>query len=662
MARLNSDARSRTGVPVVLRPSAALMRRVTFPVKFTVVVLALVLPALFVTWQFRNAKQYNIDIGIKERHGLIYLAPAAQLMEQEVTARGLAVQGKALGALSAKITANEQTLNPIIAKYSPEYGNAQTWTAAKQALAAAMGATGKPEAIFAAWNAATAALYNDIQQVSAGSTLVLDPQLDTYNLMDTVMNRALLVMDNSGQAADLAGLIDAGQVANPAKQRIQLAIYSGNISAPLGTIDAELDGAYAATKRAGLKALLQPARTAVDNAGNNMVRALDATVTGRLDAANYADLNQAATTASAALIAAGIPALGQRLQDRINGFRSQQYTVYWVLLFGAVLAGYLILGTIASVRRSVGVLLDDLQAAADGNLDRHPDTTGRDELAQMSQALSVTLGAVRAVVIEISAHAHQLASSSEELTALSMKVNSAAEESSIQAQVVSAASEQIGRNVATVAAGGEQMGSAIGEIAINASQATIVAAQAATSADAAAATVAKLGESSEEIGNVVRMITSIAKQTNMLALNATIEAARAGEAGKGFAVVANEVKELAQAVGRATEDISARVETTQSDVTASIQAINEITSVIGQINDIQVVISAAVEEQTATTDEMVRNVAEVSAGSNEITSNVTGIANAAGETTVSAAETAQAAEQLAMIAAELKAAVGVFTT
>jgi hypothetical protein len=78
---------SRADVPVLLRPSAALMSRVTFPVKFTVVVLALVVPALFVTWQFRNAKQYNIDIGIKESHGLIYLAPAAQLMTQEVTAR-----------------------------------------------------------------------------------------------------------------------------------------------------------------------------------------------------------------------------------------------------------------------------------------------------------------------------------------------------------------------------------------------------------------------------------------------------------------------------------------------------------------------------------------------------------------------------------------------
>jgi methyl-accepting chemotaxis protein len=72
------------------------------------------------------------------------------------------------------------------------------------------------------------------------------------------------------------------------------------------------------------------------------------------------------------------------------------------------------------------------------------------------------------------------------------------------------------------------------------------------------AIVTKLGISSQEIGDVVKVISSIAQQTNLLALNATIEAARAGEAGKGFAVVANEVKELAKQTAKATGDITNR--------------------------------------------------------------------------------------------------------
>ncbi len=147
------------------------------------------------------------------------------------------------------------------------------------------------------------------------------------------------------------------------------------------------------------------------------------------------------------------------------------------------------------------------------------------------------------------------------------------------------------------------------------------------------ATVSSLGESSAEIGNVVKVITSIAEQTNLLALNATIEAARAGEAGKGFAVVANEVKELAQETARATEDIARRVEAIQSDTTGAVDAINRISAIIERINDFQTTISSAVEEQTATTAEMSRNVTEASTGAVQIAKNIAGVAQAARDTT-----------------------------
>ena len=156
------------------------------------------------------------------------------------------------------------------------------------------------------------------------------------------------------------------------------------------------------------------------------------------------------------------------------------------------------------------------------------------------------------------------------------------------------------------------------------------------------------------------MISTIANQTNLLALNATIEAARAGEAGKGFAVVANEVKELAKQTAKATEDISRKIEAIQGDTKGAVDAIAQIGQIINQINDIQNTIASAVEEQTATTSEIGRNVTEAAKGSSEIAQNITGVAQAARSTTEGAINTQVSATELAQMAAALQNVVSQF--
>jgi len=295
-----------------------------------------------------------------------------------------------------------------------------------------------------------------------------------------------------------------------------------------------------------------------------------------------------------------------------------------------------------------------LDAMGEGDLTVDANVTQKDEVGQMAASLTTAQQGVRALVESVSRSAHELATSSDHLSTASSRIAANADESSAQAQSVSAAVEQVSRSVGTVAAGSEEMGASIREIAHSANEAARVASEAVSVAETTNATVSSLGDSSREIGDVVKVITSIAEQTNLLALNATIEAARAGEAGKGFAVVAGEVKELAQETGRATEDIVRRVEAIQADTTSAVEAIGEIAAIIARINDFQTTIASAVEEQTATTSEMARNVSEAASATNEITTNVSGVAGAAAGTAEAVTEAQRAANELSQMASALQ--------
>jgi methyl-accepting chemotaxis protein len=313
-----------------------------------------------------------------------------------------------------------------------------------------------------------------------------------------------------------------------------------------------------------------------------------------------------------------------------------------------------------SITRPLGELVVGLEALADADLTAGVHVEGKDEVAQLGTSFNRAVDDLSTVVRRIRESAWTLATSSEELSATSTQMGASAEETSAQANAVSAAAEQVSANVNTVAASAEEMSASIHEIAASANEAAAVAAQAVQTASATNDTVRQLGDSSAEIGEVIKVITSIAEQTNLLALNATIEAARAGDAGKGFAVVANEVKELAKETASATEEIGQKIVAIQGDAQAAMTAIDTISDVITRINDIQGTIASAVEQQTATTNEITRHVTEAAGGAGEIAANVTGVAQAAQDTSSGASSVQAAAQDLARLAEELNLTVSRF--
>ncbi|HEV7186343.1 MAG TPA: methyl-accepting chemotaxis protein [Blastococcus sp.] len=424
--------------------------------------------------------------------------------------------------------------------------------------------------------------------------------------------------------------------------------------------DAQQKAAAAAAQIAAgppLNAAAQKAVAEQQAAGRAQVDAAMQPLIAQMNDLEVTIVDSAATATGAATKAAEVAAGDARAA--YEAARTLTLVAIAVAVVLALAIGLLIART---VRRPVQHMRDVLRQVAEGDLSvRAGRVGGGAELGEMALSLDSTLDALGNVFGLINDSTARLAGASTELNTAAAAMAGNARTAAAQADDVVASAGAVAASVDTVATGSAQMESAIREIAHNATEAARVAHQAVDVAGATTATVGKLGDSSEEIATVVKLINGIAEQTNLLALNATIEAARAGEAGKGFAVVASEVKELAQETARATEDISRRVEAIQADTSGAVEAISRISTVIGEINDFQATIAAAVEEQTATTNEMNRNVAEAAHGTQGIAAAISGLAAGTQETNQRVADAQRAAGELARMSGELQSAVSRFT-
>jgi len=216
--------------------------------------------------------------------------------------------------------------------------------------------------------------------------------------------------------------------------------------------------------------------------------------------------------------------------------------------------------------------------------------------------------------------------------------------------------------VQSVATASEELTGSVNEIARQVQESSKIAGEAVSQAQKTDARITQLSQAASRIGDVVKLITAIAEQTNLLALNATIEAARAGEAGKGFAVVASEVKALAAQTAKATDEIGTQIASMQSATQDSVAAIKEIGGPISRISEIAGAIAAAVEEQGAATQEIARNVGEAAKGTAQVASNITDVNRGAGETGSASTQVLASARSLPNESNNLKIEVEKFLT
>jgi methyl-accepting chemotaxis protein len=318
---------------------------------------------------------------------------------------------------------------------------------------------------------------------------------------------------------------------------------------------------------------------------------------------------------------------------------------------------WLVARVIATPIRTTKALLERV---ANGDFTGRVTVRSKDDLGQMAAALNSTVERVGQALRHIAADATVLSDSAQRLTGVSEQVATGAEQVSTEADAASGSATQVGEDVQAIATGAKQMHASISEIARNAGDASSIVGTAVDAAEGANRTVAKLAASSHQIGQVAKVIAAIAQQTNLLALNATIEAARAGEMGKGFAVVAGEVKDLASETAKATEDIAHQISALQNDSTEAGVVIAGISTTVNQIAEIQQVITAAVEEQTSSTQEIGNRVTRAADRTLAIAGHVAAVTDTSRYATTAAGQTQRAAEELAETAARLQSVVTQF--
>jgi methyl-accepting chemotaxis protein len=404
------------------------------------------------------------------------------------------------------------------------------------------------------------------------------------------------------------------------------------------------------------------------------------------------------------------------VQAEIRALTIKITVVFFAISLLALMVSYLIARAISKNIQQTTLMLRDI-AEGDGDLTKRLTVDSEDEIGVLATnfnlfveklqkligIISENTGELRETASTMSSVSMQLAGSAEEMTNQSGTVASAAEQISTNVEGITKATDHMSDNVSTMAAAAEEMSNSVNtvataieemssslqEVSKNTARASQIAEAASRNADSATELISQLDVAAREIGKVVEVINDIADQTNLLALNATIEAASAGEAGKGFAVVANEVKELAKQTASSTEVITEQIGGIQVRADNAVKAIKQVVEIIAEMNSITNTIATAVEEQTATTNEIsrstagaaqgakdvsenvqrlntsidvevVRSIKEAAKGVGEVSKNIQGVNTAAKDTAQGANHTNQAAQATADLAQRLQDIVGQF--
>jgi methyl-accepting chemotaxis protein len=656
-------------------------RNLSFKMQLSIAGFIAFIPAIAIGFMFYQQLQKDIAFSQKEIDGLEHIRPVWNALTNLSLAR--------VGS-DSKVPAKD--IQDQLAKANSKHGAALESAASFDKFTTALKESGWPAARTSRGiesGLAIAKAHAFIRDLGDLSNLTLDPDLDTFYLMEITTMRLPALMERAVHLHDLA--ISFKQLESRTDlQRGSFFGAFGNFETDVAEINRSLTRAINGNPEGQIKAAVTAAQTELTAKVRTMSRVLrdvgddlsekDSTV---VNVGNVTPALQSLLLAYDQFWNAATSALDERLNVRVKGLNDKQFNML------AISSGITLLSLLIGLYFSNAMVMNlyrlkqTVDAVAKGDLSaRNTMSDSRTELGGLSRSIDRLRNAVaermdakhlaeqdtrlgeqrrelidnvaRDISLQVDGLVSEMNAACQELLETVELVSSNAQNTQIHMVTTSERLDGAAGNVLKVASSITQLAQSTREIAEQSATAANVADKARRGTDRVQGSLLALDNAVQKIGDIGGLITGIAGQTNLLALNATIEAARAGEAGRGFAVVASEVKALASQTTSATHEIASQIEAIRAAVVEVSSVVKDMTLIVGEITSVSTAIASATEEQSATTDLINSSVEETATDSRAVSEVLKEVTSQSIETSEKAAGLSNIASALTRKAGEVE--------